>query len=134
MQSFRDSIMFPLVLLLGGVAVFCLILFVTGQDPDEKPLTLYHWVLGGMLIGPGFGYLVKWRQRRDRSCAAPSGFPGTDRNELVVAGSSFVGACVFTADHLSTCHSKREFKKTAEPSGDVEIKGFEPPSLRDPEA
>ncbi len=67
MQSFRDSIMFPLVLLVGGVVLFFLILFLTGHDPDEKPLTVFHWVLGGMLIGPGFGYLIRWRQKRDRS-------------------------------------------------------------------
>jgi hypothetical protein len=69
MQSFRDSIMFPLVLLAAGVAVFFLFLFVTGHDPDEKPLTVYHWMLGGMLIGPGFGYLIRWRRKRDRSGA-----------------------------------------------------------------
>ncbi|WP_284776023.1 hypothetical protein [Agrobacterium sp. lyk4-40-TYG-31] len=67
MHSFRQSLMFPVFLLAAGVAAFFLFLFVTGHDPDEKPLTLIHWVIGGMLIGPGFGYLVKWRRNKDRS-------------------------------------------------------------------
>lgn len=67
MQSYRNSILFPLTLLVAGVAAFFLLLFLTGHDPDEKPLTLIHWVIGGMLIGPGFGYLIRWRQNRDRS-------------------------------------------------------------------
>jgi len=67
MQSYRKSILFPLTLLVAGVAAFFLLLFLTGHDPDEKQLTLIHWVIGGMLIGPGFGYLIRWRQNRDRS-------------------------------------------------------------------
>jgi hypothetical protein len=67
MQSYRNSVLFPLTLLVAGVAAFFLLLFLTGHDPDEKPLTLIHWVIGGMLIGPGFGYLIRWRQNRDRS-------------------------------------------------------------------
>lgn len=67
MQSFKKSVFFPIVLLIAGVAAFFLFLFVTGHDPDEKPLTLIHWVIGGMLIGPGFGYLIRWRKMRDES-------------------------------------------------------------------
>lgn len=67
MHRFRHSLLFPIVLLAAGVAAFFLFLFATGHDPDEKPLTLIHFVLGGMLIGPGFGYLVKWRQKKDCS-------------------------------------------------------------------
>jgi hypothetical protein len=53
-----------IVLILGGVALFFLFLFLTGHDPDERPLTLVEWVLGGALIGPGFGYLINWRRSR----------------------------------------------------------------------
>ena len=42
MQSYRKSILFPLTLLVAGVAAFFLLLFLTGHDPDEKPLTLIH--------------------------------------------------------------------------------------------
>jgi hypothetical protein len=59
MQSYRNSVLSPLTLLVAGVAAFFLLLFLTGHDPDEKPLTLIHWVIGGMLIGPGFGYLIR---------------------------------------------------------------------------
>ncbi|AYM57526.1 MULTISPECIES: hypothetical protein [Agrobacterium] len=65
MKGFRDSVLFPLTLLTGGVVAFFLFLYVTGHDPDERPLTLVEWVIGGMLIGPGFGYLVKWRKMKN---------------------------------------------------------------------
>ena len=67
MHSFRRSLMFPIVLLAAGVAAFFLFLFVIGHDPDEKPLALIHWVVGGLLIGPGFGYLLKWRRNKVHS-------------------------------------------------------------------
>ncbi|PYE30141.1 hypothetical protein C8J33_11744 [Rhizobium sp. PP-CC-3G-465] len=66
-QCFRKSILFPITLMFAGVVAFFLFLYVTGHDPDEKPLTLIHWIIGGALIGPGFGYLVQWRQGRDRT-------------------------------------------------------------------
>lgn len=65
MKGFRDSLFFPLTLLIGGVVVFFLFLYVTGHDPDEQPLTVFEWVIGGMLIGPGFGYLVRWRKMKN---------------------------------------------------------------------
>lgn len=65
MKGFRGSVLFPLTLLIGGVVAFFLFLYMTGHDPDERPLTLVEWVIGGMLIGPGFGYLVKWRKAKD---------------------------------------------------------------------
>ncbi|MDA5635777.1 MULTISPECIES: hypothetical protein [Rhizobium/Agrobacterium group] len=65
MKGFRDSVLFPITLLISGMVVFFLFLYVTGHDPDERPLTLAEWVIGGMLIGPGFGYLVKWRNMRN---------------------------------------------------------------------
>ncbi|KQO79518.1 hypothetical protein FS764_23490 [Agrobacterium vitis] len=66
-HGFRKSILFPITLMLAGIAAFFFFLFMTGHDPDEKPLTLIHWIIGGALIGPGFGYLIQWRRDRDRS-------------------------------------------------------------------
>ena len=66
MKGFRDSVLFPITLLIGGVIAFFLFLYVTGHDPDERPLALVEWVIGGALIGPGFGYLIKWRRAKDR--------------------------------------------------------------------
>jgi hypothetical protein len=63
-QSSRKALLTAIVLILGGVALFFLFLFLTGHDPDERPLTLVEWVLGGALIGPGFGYLINWRRSR----------------------------------------------------------------------
>lgn len=65
MDGYRSSVFFPLTLIVAGIAAFFLYLYVIGHDPDERPLTLFQWVIGGMLIGPGFGYLVKWRTLRD---------------------------------------------------------------------
>ncbi len=69
MKRFRDSVFFPITLLIGGVVAFFLFLYVTGRDPDERPLTLIEWVIGGMLVGPGFGYLLKWRKMKNSRCA-----------------------------------------------------------------
>jgi hypothetical protein len=63
-QSSRKALLTAIVLIFGGVALFFLFLFLTGHDPDERPLTLVEWVLGGALIGPGFGYLINWRRSR----------------------------------------------------------------------
>ncbi|MGE7371207.1 hypothetical protein ACQKKX_19395 [Neorhizobium sp. NPDC001467] len=65
MKAFRSSVFFPIALMFLGVALFFLFLYLTDHDPDEKPLTLIHWIIGGMLIGPGFGYLIRWRRIRD---------------------------------------------------------------------
>lgn len=65
MESFRKGPLVPLALIIAGVAMFFLYLFIIGHDLDERPLTLSQWVIGGMLIGPGFGYLLKWRKAKD---------------------------------------------------------------------
>jgi len=54
-----------LAMIIAGVAAFFLFLFVTGHDPDESPLTLVEWLIGGILFAPGFGYLLKWRRTRN---------------------------------------------------------------------
>ena len=69
MKGFRDSLFFPVALMFAGVAVFFLFLYVAGHDPDERPLTALEWALGGMLVGPGFAYLVRWRREKDRKRA-----------------------------------------------------------------
>ena len=49
MESSRKGLFFALALLVAGLAAFFLFLYVTGHDPDERPLTLVEWVIGGML-------------------------------------------------------------------------------------
>lgn len=61
MQKNRKGLLVAIALIVAGLIAFFLFLFVTGHDPDERPLTLFEWVLAGILIGPGFGYLLKWR-------------------------------------------------------------------------
>jgi len=66
MQSSHKSLIFALAMIVGGILAFFLFLYLTGHDPDERPLTLIEWVIAGVLIGPGFGYLVRWRRAKDR--------------------------------------------------------------------
>jgi hypothetical protein len=65
-QSSRKGLFIALALIVGGAAAFFLFLYLTGHDPDERPLSLFEWLLGGILIGPGFGYLIRWRNVRSR--------------------------------------------------------------------
>ena len=62
MESRRKHLVGALALLVAGVAMFFLFPYITGHDPDERPLTLVEWVIAGMLVAPGFGYLIKWRK------------------------------------------------------------------------
>jgi multisubunit Na+/H+ antiporter MnhB subunit len=66
MQGSRKQLWTALALLAVGIAAFFLFLFVTGHDPDERPLALFEWVIAGMLVGPGVGYLVRWIKLRDQ--------------------------------------------------------------------
>lgn len=66
MQNSRKSLIRAFVLIVGGILAFFLFLYLTGHDPDQSPLTMIEWVIGGALIGPGFGYLLKWRKAKDR--------------------------------------------------------------------
>jgi len=66
MQNSRKSLIVALAMIVGGILAFFLFLYLTGHDPDESPLTLIEWVIAGVLIGPGFGYLVRWRRAKDR--------------------------------------------------------------------
>ena len=62
MQNSYKGLIVALALIAGGVVAFFLFLYITGHDPDERPLSLLEWVLAGALIGPGFGYLVRLRK------------------------------------------------------------------------
>lgn len=64
-NSSRDLII-AATLIIGGLAAFFLFLYLTGHDPDESPLSLMEWIIAGALLGPGFGYLLKWRKTRGR--------------------------------------------------------------------
>ncbi|UNZ53816.1 hypothetical protein [Agrobacterium tumefaciens] len=64
-NSSRDLII-AATLIVGGLAAFFLFLYLTGHDPDESPLGLMEWIIAGALLGPGFGYLLKWRKTRGR--------------------------------------------------------------------
>lgn len=65
MRGSRRNLFGALSLIVAGVAAFFLFLYLTGHDPDETPLTLVEWVIGGILIGPGFGYLIKVARREE---------------------------------------------------------------------
>jgi hypothetical protein len=65
-QGNRNGLFTALALIVGGLAAFFLFLFLTGHDPDERPLELWEWMLGGALVGPGFGYLIRWRAAQGR--------------------------------------------------------------------
>jgi len=64
-NSSRDLII-AASLIVGGLVAFFLFLYLTGHDPDETPLGLMEWIIAGALLGPGFGYLLKWRKNRGR--------------------------------------------------------------------
>lgn len=66
MQSSRKDLLIASGLIVGGVAAFFLFLYLTGHDPDERPLAWYEWMIGGALIAPGFGRLFQWSNRPDR--------------------------------------------------------------------
>ncbi len=66
MQRTRSGLLIALASILLGVLAFFLFLYVIGHDPDESPLTLMEWVVAGMLIGPGFGLLLRWRRANKR--------------------------------------------------------------------
>jgi len=66
MQNSPKSLIFARAMIVGGILAFFLFLDLTGHDPDESPLTLIEWVIAGVLIGPGFGYLVRLRRAKDQ--------------------------------------------------------------------
>ena len=47
----------------GVVAFLAYLGFVCGEC-DDHPFGMLDWVVGGVLIGPGFGLLIKWRAAR----------------------------------------------------------------------
>ncbi|MBB3289149.1 MULTISPECIES: hypothetical protein [unclassified Rhizobium] len=66
MSSSSKGLITAVALMIGGAVAFFLFLYITGHDPDERPLSLVEWVIAGILIGPGFGYLLKWKGQKGR--------------------------------------------------------------------
>lgn len=62
----RKGLLLALALILAGLIFFLLFLGVTDDGSDDRPLGLLDWVVAGVLIGPGFGYLIKWKQMQGR--------------------------------------------------------------------
>lgn len=63
MQDSRKRLLFALALIAGGVIAFLAYLAVMGIDPDVRPLGMSEWIVAGLLIGPGFGCLVRWSRQ-----------------------------------------------------------------------
>jgi len=45
MRNDRKGLLVAIAMIVAGLAVFFLFLFVTGHDPDERPLTLSNGCL-----------------------------------------------------------------------------------------
>ena len=61
MPSSRKQLLIALAMIVTGLLLFFVFLGLVDPDADEHSLGLLDWVVGGMLLGPGFGYLLKWR-------------------------------------------------------------------------
>ena len=72
MQASRKELFAALAMIAAGLLAFVVVLALVEGDTDEHPLGVLEWVIAGVLIGPGFGYLIRWRRRRDRNRAAAS--------------------------------------------------------------
>ena len=66
MTTSRKGLLLAVALLAGGTLAFLAFLAVTGDGDDGHTLGLLDWIVAGALIGPGFGYLIKWRQAQIR--------------------------------------------------------------------
>ncbi len=66
MTNSRKDLFFALAMIVAGTAAFFLFLYLAGSDPDEQSLGVMEWVIGGILIGPGFGYLLRWSNKRGK--------------------------------------------------------------------
>lgn len=65
MQSLRTQLLVALAAIVAGVLAFFVFLHLVGVDGDTVPLGLREWVVAGLLVGPGFGLLIRWRAARD---------------------------------------------------------------------
>ncbi|MBZ5760985.1 MULTISPECIES: hypothetical protein [Rhizobium] len=66
MTSSRKDLFFALAMIVAGTAAFFLFLYLAGIDPDEQSIGAMEWVIGGILIGPGFSYLLRWSSKRGK--------------------------------------------------------------------
>jgi len=65
-QKSYKGLLVGAAMMLGGAGLFFAFLALIGIDPDEQRLGLVHWMIGGALIGPGFGKMTQWRQTQGR--------------------------------------------------------------------
>lgn len=71
MGNSRKGLFIALLMIVAGVVTFFAFLAAIGADPDQHPLGLFEWVVGGVLIAPGFAYLIRWKKAQN--AAARSG-------------------------------------------------------------
>ncbi len=64
MTASRKSLLLALGLIAVGTLAFIVFLGITGDGDDNRSFGLRDWLVAGALIGPGFGYLIKWRRGR----------------------------------------------------------------------
>lgn len=63
----RRSLLIALaVIAVGVVAYFAYLSWACGEC-DNHAYTVLDWVIAGVLMGPGFGLLVRWAKRRNES-------------------------------------------------------------------
>ena len=65
MQNSRKGLFVAVGMIAGGTLAFFVFLEFMGIDLDQRPLGLFGWMVGGVLIGPGFGYLIKWKRMQN---------------------------------------------------------------------
>ena len=63
MQPSHKELFTALAILAAGTLAFTVVLYFVEGDSDGHPLGMLEWVIGGLLIGPGIGYLLQWRRK-----------------------------------------------------------------------
>ncbi len=70
MTASHKSRLLALGLIAVGALAFIAFLGITGDGDDDRSFGLLDWLVAGALIGPGFGYLIKWRRARVIGCSS----------------------------------------------------------------
>ena len=70
MPGRRRQLFIALGMIAVGVVAFLVYLDLTCGECNG-PFGLLDWVIAGLLIGPGFGFLIKWKQAGGSSPRRP---------------------------------------------------------------